>query len=129
MDLPQNTSKWVQYGFVELSLLSGSLFSPELSGRRSIISVDCWGIRSVNTLKPDWGKAAVLAENVWRGCSDHRAVAVTLSPGPNYPDARVLSAFPMNEPVRRPSATPGPGDQAAWAHIGFEMVMNWVALS
>lgn len=129
MSLPQDTSKWAQYGFVELSLLSGSLPSPELSARRSVFSVDCWAIFSVNTLKPDWRKAAILAENVWYGCSDHRAVGVDVSPGAGFPMARVMSAFPMNEPVRRPSASPGVGDEAAWAHIGFEMVINWVALS
>jgi hypothetical protein len=129
MALPQDTSKWAQYGFVELSLLSGSLPSPELSHRRSIFSVDCWAIASVNTLKPDWRKAAILAENIWVGCSDHRAVMVDLSLGGSFPPARVMTAFPMNEPVRRPSASPGTGDEAAWAHIGFEMVIHWVALS
>jgi hypothetical protein len=128
MSLPADSSKWQAYGFVQVSVLAGTT-PPGLSLRKSVLTLDFWAIKSLRTLKPDFGKAANLAENVHKGARDHRAVQVTVSPGPGYPAARVLTAYPMNDPVQRPSASPGgASDAAAWAHYGFEMAMNWVSL-
>lgn len=127
MTLPADTSKWINTGFVQVSVLTGTT-PPGLALRQTSLSIDLWALRGVNTLRPDWGTAAVLAEIVHHGCTEHRAVQITVSPGPNYPNARVLTAYPLTDPVVRPSSTPGPGetDVASWAHYGFDMRMNWV---
>ena len=120
--LPEDRDTWPA-GFVVATLLGGT---PQLhvKKRESVIDVTCWYPSKDGSNKPQWNKAAQLAEIVFdAGYDDVLTVQRLLSALPAaYNDARVLS-FMSGEPEKRGN------DEAGNAAFGFEAEMHWIEVA
>ncbi|MFI6140316.1 hypothetical protein ACIBCC_19275 [Streptomyces griseus] len=117
---------WAETGFVTVHTSSGgaNMYVPM---RMPVVLVDCWAA-SPNSVKPPWNKATALAEAIVAGCLDHQNNPRLLTLPAGYPNARVLSAYTVQEP-RRP-VIPGGGEASAdlgsWARIVLALQLHWV---
>ncbi|WP_329308335.1 hypothetical protein [Streptomyces microflavus] len=117
---------WADTGFVTVHTSGGStnLYVPM---RMPVVLIDCWAV-SPNSVKPPWNRATVLAESIVAGCLDHESNPRLLTLSAGYPNARVLSAYTVQEP-RRP-VVPGGGEASAdlgsWARIVMALQLHWV---
>ncbi len=116
--LPKDATTWSGGGFVQVTAVGGTpnMYVPM---NDPVVSVDCWAANVQGSSSP-WGKANQLAESVRAACYDLAAfpVLVTGMPG-NYNDARVHSAWLMNEPRR---ITDDPG---SYARYTFDLQSAW----
>lgn len=124
--LPSDATSWSTNGFVTVRTSGGR---PVLDNalRGPVVTVDTWACKPTSS-KPPWGQANYLAELIVRGCyprTDAERVAIqrTLTLPANYPQARVLSAYPVTEPRR------SYGDIGDYAAFTFDLQLNWVDLS
>jgi hypothetical protein len=118
-----NNLSWGSSGFIQVMAVGGT---PEVHVplRHSVLSVDTWAA-NVGRKKAPWGRANNLAEIVVNSVWDLDELSTVykrpVSLPSAYRDALVLNAS-ATEPQRRPS------DEANWAHYGFELTLDWVAL-
>lgn len=123
--VPQNDTV-KETGFVTVHTTSGNanMYVPM---RMPVVLVDCWAA-SADSVKPPWNRATALAEAIVAGCYDHEVTPRLLTLPSGYPDARVLSAYTVQEP-RRP-VVPGGGEASAdlgsWARIVLALQMHWI---
>lgn len=124
--LPTNNTSWAASGFVTVRTSGGR---PILDNalRSPVVTVETWAANPTSS-KPPWSKANYLAELIVRGCyprTDAERVAMqrSLTLLPNYPQARVLSAYVVSEPRR------AYGDSGDYAHFVFDVALTWVDLS
>lgn len=116
-------------GFVTVHTSGGSagMYVPM---RMPVVLVDCWASPG-DSVKPPWNKATALAEAIVDGCLDHEGTPRLLTLPADYPNARVLSAYTVQEP-RRP-VVPGGGEASAdlgsWARIVLGLQLHWVQVS
>ena len=117
---------WADTGFVSVHAMSGraNMYIPV---REPSILIDCWWA-SPESVKPKWHRANGLAESIVAGCYDHANNPRLLTLPTGYPNARVLSAYCIQEP-RRP-VVPGGGEQSAdlgsWARINLALQLHWI---
>lgn len=116
--LPENKDSWID-GFVQVQVVGGSS-DPAFPERSPLIQVDCW-VPSINSSKPQWGKANTIAEDIFEHIYDNPNIGVNLSLGPNFKAATVQTVFPAGE-IRRVN-----NDPAGHARYTFDIQMNWVA--
>jgi hypothetical protein len=118
--LPRDNTAWATTGFVTVRT-SGGAPGIHVPLRQPVVTVDFWAVKP-SSAKPPWYQANYLAELVDLGCrATNAARAVTLPA--NYPAARVLSAYLVQEPRR------AYGDQGDYAHYIADLALNWVDLS
>ncbi len=117
--LPEDRSTWPA-GFVVVVALPGS---PQLhvKKREIVVDVTCWYPSKEGSNKPQWNKAAQLAEDVFdAGYAEVLEVQRLLTTMPaDYNHARVLAWMPQ-EPEKRGS------DEAGNAAFGFTAEMHWI---
>jgi len=114
--LPENSASWTD-GFVQVSVVGGAA-DIDVPTRKPMLQIDCW-VPSINSSKPQWGKANTLAEAIHNAMYGGETVARELSMG-NYKNALVQTAYPVSEP-RRVS-----NDPAGHARYTFDIILTWV---
>ncbi|MER7814545.1 hypothetical protein [Streptomyces sp. NPDC096153] len=122
------TPAWAATGFVTVRASSGNphMYVPM---RRPVVLFDCFATDGQST-KPPWSKANGLAAAIVEATYDHDTMQrlLNLPAGYGYPQARVKSAFIVQEP-RRP-VVPGAGEQSAdigsWAKVTGAIELHWV---
>ncbi|HEY9474676.1 MAG TPA: DUF4082 domain-containing protein [Mycobacteriales bacterium] len=120
--LPADNSTWAASGFVQVTSGVGSSVNPDVPLRGPVVQVTCWAVNP-DSAKPPWGKANNLAETVWSACYQPTDVPRLLTLRSGYPQARVLSLWPVSE-IRR---LPG-GDISSYAAYTFDLAVRWVEL-
>ncbi len=122
-DPETNNLSWGASAFVQVQSVGGT---PEvdLPLRHSVLSIDTWAA-NVDKKRAPWGRANNPAEIIVNAVWDldenevlYRRPVITPAA---YRNALVHNAA-ATEPQRRPS------DEANWAHYGFELSIDWVAL-
>jgi len=120
---PDPTTKilsWGPTGFVQVIGVGGQPHV-HVPLRQPVMSVGCWSA-NVNGKRPPWGRANAVAELLVAACQGandgQRPVTLPL----DYGLARVVGVVALSEPKRLPS------DQANYAHFGFELAIDWLAL-
>lgn len=116
--LPENLESWKD-GFIQVQIVGGS---PDIDvpTRRPLVQVDCY-VPSIKSSKPQWGRAATIAEDITQFVYEHgESVGTVLSLG-NYKDAFVQSVYVASEP-RRVS-----NDPAGHARYTIDLVIVWVS--
>lgn len=118
--LPTDETTWSATGFITVRTTGGSP-GLDVPLRSPVVTLDFWAINP-NSGKPPWFQANYLAELVDAGT---RAVNVqrTLTLPANYPNARILTAYLVQEPRR------AYGDQGSYAHYVADLAVHWVDLS
>jgi hypothetical protein len=120
---------WAATGFVTVHTSSGGA-NKYVPMRMPIVLIDCWAANP-NSVRPPWNKATALAEAIVNGCYDHEGTPRLLTLPSGYPNARVLSAYTVQEP-RRP-VVPGAGEASAdlgsWARIILALQMHWIEVT
>lgn len=117
--LPDNANSWKD-GFVQVTGVAGAP-NRDVPTRRPVMQIDCW-VPSINSSKPQWGKANTLAEDVVSALYNTDGEVTYLSLGPNFKDAIVQSAFPVGEPRRISN------DPAGHARYTFGIQVVWVVV-
>lgn len=117
---------WADTGFVTVHTSGGSA-NKDVPMRMPVVLIDCWGV-APNSIKPPWARTTALAEAIVAGCYDHEGTPRLLTLPAGYPNARVLSAYTVQEP-RRP-VVPGGGEASAdlgsWARIVLALQLHWI---
>lgn len=115
--LPENTASWSD-GFIQLQVVGGS---PDIDvpTRRPLIQVDCW-VPSINSSKPQWGRAATIGENLTNFIYEFgEGIGKQLSLG-TFKDALVQSVYLASEPRRITN------DPAGHARFSFDISLTWI---
>jgi hypothetical protein len=114
---------WGASAYVQVQAVGGT---PDIDVplRNPVLSIDTWAT-NVGKKRAPWGRANNAAEAIVNAVWDLDENSVLYRRPVNLPaayqDALVLNAT-AGEPARRPS------DEANYAHYGFELTLNWVAL-
>ena len=119
---PEDTNKWAEKGFVQLTIVGGSP-ARDNPLRRPVLQVDAWAVNP-NTDKAPWGKAAALAELVLDGTfpdQSHLAARTLVLPA-GYHGARVMAAEALSEPRRIEDSN------ASFARYQWDLLLTWVEL-
>lgn len=123
--LPQDTTTWVEHGFVTVQTVGGSPHA-YVPLRRAVIQVDGWATQAATpgrtTSKPPWNKAAHLTEWVVAETYQTERVCRLLTLPGNYPDARVLTATALIEPRKVF------GEQVGTARFTVDIELQWAEL-
>jgi hypothetical protein len=123
--LPQDTSTWLEHGFVTVEVVGGSAH-PYGALRRPVLQIDTWATQSSTpnrtTSRPPWNKASQLAEwivaETWQ---EARICRLLTLPG-QYPHARVLIATALIEPRKVH------GEQVGVARFTVDLWLQWAEL-
>lgn len=115
--LPQDTSGWAQTGFVQATTVGGTP-DQDTGLRPAHVQIDCWAVKPGSS-KPPWFRANQLAELIVAACVDGTGQQATLTLGPSYDPARVLTVRPLGEPRR------APGDDGGFARYLFDIAVTW----
>jgi hypothetical protein len=113
--LPENKESWKD-GFVQVSVVGG-ITNSDVPTRRPMVQVDAW-VPSINSSKPQWGRANTIAEDVVAALFEDSSIKLSL--GPNYKDARIQSGYAVSEPRRISN------DPAGHARYTVDIVLTWV---
>ena len=119
MTLPEDTSKWSDKGFVELTLVGGTP-GEYFPSRGPVVSVDVWAVNPGSSKAP-WGKAFTLAQTILDGL--YGPVPSPLAIPAQFAGARVATAYALSEPRRIEN------DDASYAHVQFDVYLTWVTSS
>lgn len=114
--LPEDKLTWKD-GFVQISVVGGAP-SIDLPVSSPLIQVDCW-VPSINSAKPQWGRANTIAEDVKANLYTLANTGVKLSLG-TFKDATIQSAYAVSEPRKITN------DPAGHARYTMDIVLNWV---
>lgn len=115
--LPEATASWKD-GFIQVSVVGGSP-DVDVPTRRPLLQIDCW-VPSINSSKPQWGRANTIAENVVAALFELNTLPPKLSLGPNFKDAIVQSGYAVSEPRRISN------DPAGHARYTVDIILTWV---
>lgn len=115
--LPEAKESWKD-GFIQVSVVGGSP-DVDVPTRRPLLQIDAW-VPSINSSKPQWGKANTIAEDVVASLFDGTAPSLKLSLGPSFKDAIVQSGYAVSEPRRISN------DPAGHARYTVDIVLTWV---
>lgn len=120
--LPKNTDTWAERGFVVVGADAGGSQNPDVPWGESVMQLD---IRAVNpnSLNPDWGKAASLAQRIENAALDNLSLGTTLTLRPGYHGARVTSAWTASRARRIPM------DPSSYALFRLDLAINWVQVT
>lgn len=127
--LPRDTSKWVEDGFAQYTLLPGTAAVDSGTARTAMVQLDAWAV----ALNPDGttkearpkGKAFTVAEIVLDAMTDdaqRERFGRPLEIAANYSPVRVLAAWPMTEP------TDVPDDPSNYARVTFDFALTWARI-
>lgn len=116
--LPEDTSLWSATGFVTPAAVGGNpdLYLPFAS---PVVDIKCWAVDPGSGLPP-WGAAENLAETVRAACYDIPSIGRFLTLPYCDQTARVLSAYPVQEPRR------AYGDAGDYACVQVELALHWI---
>lgn len=114
--LPEDKLSWKD-GFVQLQIVGGAP-SIDVPTRRPLIQVDCW-VPSINSSKPQWGKANTIAEDIVNALYEEPQ-NVHVVTGGAFKNALVQSAYVAREPRRISN------DPAGHARYSFDMALTWI---
>ena len=115
--LPENKDTWLN-GFVQVSVVGGSA-DIDVPTRRPVFQIDAW-VPSINSSKPQWGKANTIAEDIVAALYEIPSTGTKISLGSAFKDAIVQSGFAVGEP-RRVS-----NDPAGHARYTVDISLTWV---
>lgn len=124
IELPQEIEAWAATGFVQVGGTFGGIGRPDvyIPHRRPVLEIFCWGTNP-GTDRPNWGKAADLAELIIDAAYRNHNLNVPLElPRPGYRRARVTGVWPVNEPdsdIR---------DVTSYGKYTLDLEMHWIEL-
>jgi hypothetical protein len=116
--LPENTSSWTD-GFVLVQVVGGSS-DVDVPAKRPLVQLDCY-VPSVNSSKPQWGKAATIAADIVDKLYLHQHAGMELDLG-TFKNANVSSAYAVSEPRRVTN------DPAGYARYTVDVILRWVTV-
>lgn len=111
---------WPGDQFVQIMQVGGTP-NPESPLRRPVATLNCYAVKP-NSLKPPWGRANALAEQIWEATfvtRYHDDPACTLTMPTGYGAARVLDVIALTEPRRLPA------DPSQYALYGLDIQVDW----
>lgn len=116
--LPGNVDVWGTRGFAQARTVGGTpdLYLP---AGRPVVQVDCWAVKP-DTGRPLWNVAALVAQAIVTACRDEPNVRRLLTLPDGYPQAQVMSAYPLTEPHRIE------GDAGSYARFRMDLALHWV---
>lgn len=114
--LPEDKTTWSD-GFVQVSIVGGAP-SVDVPTRSPLVQVDCW-VPSINSSKPQWGKASTIAVDIIERLYALENTGTKLSLG-SFKDANVQSAYAVSEPRKVAN------DIAGHARYTFDIILDWV---
>jgi hypothetical protein len=117
--LPEATASWTD-GFVVAQVVGGSS-DIDVQSKHPLVQLDVY-VPSVNTSKPQWGKAATIAADIVEKLYAHDSTTSPLVLGTAFKDARVQTAYAVSEPRRISN------DPAGHARYTVDVVLNWVTV-
>jgi hypothetical protein len=117
--LPEATSSWTD-GFIVAQVVGGSS-DRDVPVKSPLIQLDIY-VPSINTSKPQWGKAATIAADIVEKLYAHDSTTNALQLGATFKDARVSTAYAVSEPRRITN------DPAGHARYTVDVVLNWVTV-
>jgi hypothetical protein len=117
--LPDDRTKWVDEGFVQVTEIPGARADIDLpQARKPIVQVDFWAC-NIAGAKPPWHKAARLVE-LLRSAVEVQPYGAPLVLPAGYLGARVQAAYFLDEPsaVR--------DDPSGYARFTADLAVDWV---
>lgn len=117
--LPEVTSSWID-GYVVAQVVGGSS-DIDVPSKHPLIQVDVY-VPSINSSKPQWGKAATIAADIVEKLYAHDSTTQPLVLGTNWKSVRVQTAYAVSEPRRISN------DPAGHARYTVDVVLNWVTV-
>lgn len=117
--LPDDRTKWVDQGFIQVTEIPGARADIDLpQARKPIVQLDFWAC-AIGSARPPWNKAARLAELV-RSAVEVQLYGKPVTMPPNYLGARVQSVYLLDEPsvVRN--------DPNGYARLTADLAVDWV---
>lgn len=125
--LPRELSTWADAGFVQVTIIPGSVDSDSGATRSAVAQIDAWGINLAGDggaqARPAVFKATRLAELIRRATEDDvQTFGRPVEMPTNYLPARVLAAYPMTDP------TPVPDDPSGYGRVTFDFALDWARL-
>lgn len=121
--LPEDNSSWATSGF--LVVPTGPVGGDRdmyTTAERPVVQVDAYAV-ALNSGKPPWNKAGVLAQRVVRATDDEQLVRVRPTLPAAYAPVDVLGAFLIGPPPRAI-----PGDASSYAKYTFNLALHWAQL-
>ena len=117
--LPENKDTWTD-GFIQVAVVGGSpdIYVPT---RKPVLQIDAW-VPSINSPKPQWGKANTLAEQIIEALYALGNTGATLSLGTSFKGARVQSGYAVGEPRRVNN------DPAGHARYTVDISLTWIVV-
>lgn len=117
--LPEATSSWTD-GFAQIQVVGGSS-GVDVPSKHPIVQVDVY-VPSVNSSKPQWGKAATIAADIVEKlyALDNEGKELVL--GTTFKNARVQTAYAVSEPRRISN------DPAGHARYTVDVALHWVTV-
>lgn len=115
--VPKDATTWAS-GFVQVGIVGG-VTDIDVPTRKPIVQLDVY-VPSINTTKPQWGRANALAETVVAACYGDESPATVLNLGTGRAGARVQSVYLASEPRRMWN------DPGGYARYTFDLVIVWV---
>lgn len=115
--LPADKSSWAN-GFVQIGVVAGAT-DIDVPTRKPVVQLDVY-VPSVNTNKPQWGRANAIAESIVAACYTDENPSVVLDLGAGRAGARVQSVYLASEPRRMWN------DPGGYARYTFDIVIVWV---
>jgi hypothetical protein len=112
---------WANNSFVQVRALDAGNPNPELSElRRSVVRIDVWAAKPASA-RPLWNVAQAVMERIRYATFRNGQAYGKRVPSPisGYLDARVLSAYLINEPVRVE------GDPSSYARVTASLAVDW----
>jgi len=123
--LPRDIATWGELGFVQITVIPGSIEIDSGGRRRTTAQIDAWGVTmradGSASSKPAVGKATRLAELILRACEDDvQSFGRPVEMPDDYLAARVLAAYPLTDP------SPVPDDPSGYGRVTFDLALDWV---
>lgn len=117
--LPEATSSWTD-GFVVAQVVGGSS-DIDVPSKHPLVQLDVY-VPSVNTSKPQWGKAATIAADIVQKLYAHDSTSTELVLPITFKNAYVQTAYAVSEPRRISN------DPAGHARYTVDVILNWVTV-
>lgn len=115
--VPQDPTAYAQ-GFVQVTVVGG-ITDNDLPERKTVFQFDVY-VPSINSKKPQWGRASAVAENIVRGTSGFNNVTGAYSLGAGFEQARVQGALLASDPRRVNN------DPQGYARYTVDIQIMWV---
>lgn len=119
-ELPASAASWAASGFTQVATVGGTP-SIDYALANPVVTLDFWA-NAPGSGRPPWMKANQLAEIVRAGLLDHASVGRLLTLPAAYDNARVITAYPLQEPRRVRD------DDAEFARYTMDALFSWVVV-